>query len=89
MTDYKQNRQAHTSPIPNKSKAHESKNSSSKGALKRNLFREFSGVQSPAVLAKQLEDSPLKNSAVNKDRKGIFILLTRNRYYFIQIFRPK
>lgn len=54
-------RQANTSPISNKPRVHEynNKNTSAKGAFKRNLFGEPSGDQSPA-LAKQLNESPLK-----------------------------
>ncbi|XP_011499101.1 PREDICTED: m7GpppN-mRNA hydrolase [Ceratosolen solmsi marchali] len=59
-TDLKYPRQVNTSPIPNRSRVHENKNTFSKGAFKRNLFGESNGEQSSAILAKQLVDSPLK-----------------------------
>ncbi|KAJ8687704.1 hypothetical protein QAD02_023498 [Eretmocerus hayati] len=60
-TDLKHTRQANTSPIVNRTR--EYKNTSSKGAIKRNLFGEANGDQSPAALAKQLADSPLKGKS--------------------------
>lgn len=60
VADSKHQRQANTSPILNRPRIHEYKNVPSKGAIKRNLFGEPNGDQSPASLAKQLTESPLR-----------------------------
>lgn len=64
VSDSRSTRQPNTSPVRSRKSSHENKNSATKNAFKRNLFGDLNSDQSPAVLAKQLIESPLRHQTL-------------------------
>ncbi|XP_033208327.1 m7GpppN-mRNA hydrolase isoform X2 [Belonocnema kinseyi] len=58
LSDLRNARQTNTSPARSRRSVHENKNMIAKSAFKRNLFGDPNNDQTPALLAKQLTESP-------------------------------
>ena len=93
ISDLKNPRQSNTSPARSRKSVHESKNSASKNAFKRNLFGDPNSDQSPSVLAKQLSESPLRlqhtvfnDSATHSAKKHVGGKDLKGRSLFLFIY---